>query len=155
MAGGTLDFTDFYRASFPRVYRATWVLARDEDLARDATQEAFERAYVRWRRLRKETWALGWVMTTSFNLARRNGKKRLPAVADEGVSPAPSSGRVDVALALAKLAPRQQQAVVLHYIVDLPIRDIATVMNVSEGTVKAHLAQGRSALREHLEERHV
>ena len=152
MAGGTLDFTAFYRGSFPRVYRATWLLVKQEEVARDATQEAFERAYVRWRRLQKEPWALGWVMTTSFNLARSNGRRTLPLDAASGHAPEPSSERVDLSRALAMLAPRQQHAVVLHYIGDLPISDIASVMNVSEGTVKAHLAQGRRALRSHLEE---
>jgi RNA polymerase sigma-70 factor (ECF subfamily) len=92
-------------------------------------------------------------MTTALNLVRKNGAPTRFGSEPDLVSE-PGSDRVDVARALAALAPRQQHAVVLHYIADLPIHEIAAVMDISEGTVKAHLAQGRTALRAHLEERH-
>lgn len=49
--------------SGPRVYRAAVLVLPDPQFASDATQEAFEKAYARWRRLNKQQWVAGWVMT--------------------------------------------------------------------------------------------
>jgi RNA polymerase sigma-70 factor (ECF subfamily) len=38
------------------------------------------------------------------------------------------------------------RVVVLHHLLDLPVRDIARDLGVSEGTVKSRLNRGRSAL---------
>jgi RNA polymerase sigma-70 factor (ECF subfamily) len=149
-----LDFSDFYRSEFDRVYRSAWLSARDRDLALDATQEAFTRAFARWRRLHDKPWAVGWVIKTALNLIK--GRKRGSPFLPDG-SPAsersPTAGRVDMTRGLSRLPIRMQTALVLRYVADLPIREIAEVMGISEGGVKSHLAQGRNALRPHLEER--
>jgi RNA polymerase sigma-70 factor (ECF subfamily) len=147
-----VDFEDFYAAHFERVFRAAYVSCHGRDAALDATQEAFERAYARWRRLRKEPWASGWVMTTALRLARR--KSREVAVGhslgvDESSAPETDSG--ELLEALRRLSERQRQATVLFYVGDLSVPAIASLMGVSEGTVKAHLAQARRALRKSLE----
>lgn len=45
--------------------------------------------------------------------------------------------------------------IALHYYEDLPISDIATVLDVAEGTVKAHLHKGRQSLAKALSEGEV
>ena len=50
-------FEDFYESEHDHVFRATLAFCGDREVARDATQEAFARAYSRWRRLRKHDWA--------------------------------------------------------------------------------------------------
>jgi len=47
---------------------------------------------------------------------------------------------------IPRLAPRQRIAMALYYVEDLPVREIAESMQISEGAVKAHLSQGRSNL---------
>jgi RNA polymerase sigma-70 factor, ECF subfamily len=49
------------------------------------------------------------------------------------------------------LPRRQREAVTLHYLVDLPVAQVARLMGCREGTVKAHLAHARKALRAQLE----
>jgi RNA polymerase sigma-70 factor (ECF subfamily) len=49
-----------------------------------------------------------------------------------------------------RLPPRQAQAVTLHYLEDMPVDEIATVLEVANGTVKALLSQGRERLRRQL-----
>ena len=151
------DFETFYRADYPKIFRAAFAAAGDRDVAFDATQEAFKRAYARWRRLGGEDWATAWVMTTALNLVRRRGRNRELATAGDVDSPTggPSADRIDVMSALRALPHRQQQAVVLFYIGDFTVPEIAAAMGITEGGVKAHLAQGREALRTKLEERHA
>lgn len=141
------SFEEFYRREFPLVYRAAFLAVGNRDRALDATQEAFGRAFARWRRLSKEGWAGGWVMTTALNLCRKNERR---AYAPTQVGPAPGIDRILVSDALRTLPARQREALILFYIGDLPLPAIAQVMNISEGTVRAHLAQGRAALRERL-----
>jgi RNA polymerase sigma-70 factor (ECF subfamily) len=152
---GQADFESFYRAQYPQVYRAVHLTTGDPELAFDATQEAFKRAYARWWRLGERQWAGGWVMTTALNASKRMGRKaarEVPGETDRLDShPSPNPHRVDVASALQQLGARQRVATVLFYLGDVPIPAIAEVMGVSEGTVKAHLAQARKKLRQVLE----
>ena len=149
------DFESFYRLEYPRVYRAVYLATSDGDAAFDATQEAFKRAYARWWRLSRHDWAGGWVMTTALNAARRAHKRSAREVIGGGpdatTSPSPSSHRVDIAAALKTLSPKQRTATILYYLGDQSIPTVADAMGISEGTVKAHLAQARKKLREALE----
>ena len=38
------------------------------------------------------------------------------------------------------------RALVLHHVCDLPVKDVATEVGVPEGTIKARLSRGRTAL---------
>jgi RNA polymerase sigma-70 factor (ECF subfamily) len=49
-----------------------------------------------------------------------------------------------------RLPSRQAQAIALRYVEDLSIAEIANVLAVAEGTVKALLHQGRERLRREL-----
>lgn len=153
-APGLRRFEDFYAIEYPRVFKAVYLLCGDREAAHDATQEAFERAYSRWRRLAREPWAAGWVVTTAVNISRRSWRasREDPAGAPPaGAHPGPSTARVDVIDALRKLPLRQRLTIFLYYLEDLPLPAIAESMGITEGAVKAHLAQARAALRKRLE----
>ena len=94
-------------------------------------------------------------MTTAMNLCRcsfRNRVQMRQQRPSTTVAP-PTAMAVDVARAMRRLPPRQRVAVVLHYLTDMPVLEVALAMDVSEGTVKAHLAQARQRLRPMLEVR--
>ena len=78
-------------------------------------------------------------------------------LADPGQSPydyaADCETRALLETALDKLNPRFRAAVVLRDIEDLSYEDIASVLNVSLGTVKSRILRGREALRKVLEGR--
>ena len=140
------EFQVLYERELPNVFRAVLLLCGDRRIAEDAAQEAFARALVRWRRLGGQPWVGGWVMTTALNVARRQLRRRPTP------EPVPAPDRdpeslMDARAAIRTLPPRQQEAVALHYLLDLPVADTATVMGCDEGTVKTHLSRARSALR--------
>ena len=143
-------FQEMYEREFPTVFRAVRLLCGDPALAEDATQEAFARALARWRRLGSQRWVAGWVTTTALNVARRQLRRRPPL-------PATSAGEsdreaeMDLVRGIRRLPPRQQEAVILHYLHDLPVADTATVMGCDAGTVKTHLSRARAALAEALD----
>jgi RNA polymerase sigma-70 factor (ECF subfamily) len=139
-------FEELYERDFASVYRAAFLLCGDRSTAEDAAQEAFARALVRWRRLEGQPWAAGWVMTTAMNVARRAMRKR-PALADDpGSAATDHDGRLDIRDAIGRLPARQQEAVALHYLLDLSVDDTAAAMGGTGGTVKAHLSRAREAL---------
>jgi RNA polymerase sigma-70 factor, ECF subfamily len=144
-------FRELYEREFAAVYRAAYALSGDRSLAEDATQEAFARALIRWRHLGREPWAGGWVMTTALNFTRRQMRKR-PQPAERERRPAETDAEalIDLRRAVRTLPARQQTAVVLHYLMDLPLEEVAGAMGCKEGTVKAHLARARGALERRL-----
>jgi RNA polymerase sigma-70 factor (ECF subfamily) len=153
------SFEEFYGSEYSSVYKAVSFAMGDSDEARDATQEAFRRAFVRWRRLSRHDWAGGWVMTTALNVGRRmrrNDAREMPThIPDDPVPPLAFEDRVDLLDAVRTLPFRQRQAIVLFYLADLPLPVIADLMRISEGAVKAHLAQARTSLRREMGVHHA
>ena len=151
MEGWTLSFEDFFTREYPAIYRAAYLGTGSHEAAKDVTQEAFARAYSRWRRLEHRDWVGGWVMTTALNLCKkhhREANRSAGSTIKEQVTTHPTWDRdLDLAAALRRLPIRQRTAIVLSYLGDLPLHQIAHLMHVSEGTVKAHLAQARKTLR--------
>jgi RNA polymerase sigma-70 factor (ECF subfamily) len=84
-------------------------------------------------------------------VVERRARARLAAAADE-ISPIDSGlTRVDVQRALVRLSRRQREVVVLYYLLDLPVAQVATELQVDVGTVKSMLSRARAALAEVLE----
>ena len=58
--------------------------------------------------------------------------------------------QVDLARAVHRLSRRQQEVVVMRYLIDLSEEDVAGSLGMSEGSVKTHLSRARGHLREHM-----
>jgi RNA polymerase sigma-70 factor, ECF subfamily len=69
-------FRQLYEAEFGQVFRTVFLACRDEDLANEATQEAFVRALERWDRLADAPWVGGWITITALNVVRRRLRRR-------------------------------------------------------------------------------
>lgn len=149
------DFAAFYRSWFPRVLAAARAFTSDADVAYESTQEAFARAYARWRKVSAASSPEGWVITTALNLCRRRYRRRGNVPVPDVTVPALSSDRVDIMAALRALPERQRHAVILYYLADCPVHSVAEAMGISDGAVKAHLSKARESLRTSLEVRHA
>lgn len=149
-------FEAFYRSSFSSVLRASIAFCGDQDLAREATQEAFSRCLARWRRLHDKEWLEGWVMKASFNQCRGHWRylRRERGIAERVMQPsgAYELGGADpeLAAAIGALPSRQREAILLYYLADNSISGVATVMDLSEGAVKSHLFRAREGLKQRL-----
>lgn len=152
---GDEGFDDVYQREYPIVFRAAFVLCGDRAAAEDATQDAFAKALARWNRLQGEPWVARWLTTTALNAVRRNARKAnktiLASFTGSEELKQDRDGNLDVWATIRALPERQREAVVLYYIADLPISQVAIGMGCQEGTVKAHLAKARATLRHHLE----
>lgn len=146
---------DFCRRIHPKLAGALRLYLGETDQADELAQDALVRVIERWPQVRVMDNPEGWAYRVAFNLARSRLRRRLAERrAHERAGRAPAtSWNVDVAsvlsvrAAVAALPPRQRQAVVLRYYVDLPLAAIAEAMGCADGTVKAHLHQALNRLR--------
>jgi RNA polymerase sigma-70 factor, ECF subfamily len=148
------DFEQFYNASYQRLlWELFAVTGGDLPEAEDALQEAYVRASLRWKQIRTYQAPDAWVRRVALNLASsaaRNTRRRAAALlrlAPPSVSgPELSAESVDPAAGLRTLPMGQRQVIVLHYLVGLPVDEIARQLRLPSGTVKSRLTRGRKNL---------
>ncbi|HEY2642050.1 MAG TPA: SigE family RNA polymerase sigma factor [Streptosporangiaceae bacterium] len=145
------DFDEFYNATARRIVRHAYALTGNISDAQEIAQEAFARAWQRWESVRSCDAPEAWVRRVATNLAtsrfRRARTARAAAwqlVARE--VPEISPDTVDLVTALRTLPERQRIVLVLHYLADLPVGQIAAELSCPVGSVKAWLWRGRAAL---------
>jgi RNA polymerase sigma-70 factor (ECF subfamily) len=147
-------FQELYSASYRPILRAVLVLAPTSEDAHDLVQEAFARALARWPEVSRMDNPGGWVRHVAVNAAidqSRSARSRVRAyrrAGGRGAEPVsePDAVSVDVVRALQKLKPAHRQALVLHYLLDMAVAEIAEHTGQPVGTVKTNLARGRTAL---------
>jgi RNA polymerase sigma-70 factor (ECF subfamily) len=144
-------FEELYAAAFGELTLQLYAYFGDRQEAQDVVQEAFCRALARWSRVSRYDDPLAWVRRVAWNLAvsrwRRTrtalrALRRQRATHVEG----PGPDRVALVAALATLPANHRRALVLHYLADLPVDEIAERERVAAGTVKSWLHRGRVAL---------
>lgn len=149
-----MTFEQAYQAWYRRVVGTAWAIVRDGAIAEELAQEAFVRAYSRWRRLHRVGHAEAWVHRTVMNLALSHRRRRNHGIVVEAAHsatlvpatlPEPSDGWL-VSL-LRELPRRQREAVFLRVVADLTEAEVAGVMGCSVGTVKVHKKRGLDRLR--------
>ena len=133
--------------------------------AEDVVAEAFCQLYRRWPKLRSPEAASAYVRSSVVNLVRmrlrhvqvvRRHQQGLPTTPELASSAEREvlgrEARRALVAALEDLAPRQREAIVLRYWMDLKEAEIATTMGISCGAVKTHTARAMAALGKALEE---
>jgi RNA polymerase sigma-70 factor (ECF subfamily) len=151
------DFDGFFERNYGATLRAVGLAIGDPVRAEDLTQEAFARAFRRWSSVSKLERPVAWVYVVALNAERkrwRRDRREVGREARAGNVPDVAGGvlrTIVVRDALDRLPPRQRVAVVLRYLGDLTVADIADVMGCAEGTVKATLHHALANLRVDLE----
>jgi RNA polymerase sigma-70 factor (ECF subfamily) len=148
----TTDFVDCYQTHYLRLVRALRLSGADASTAEDVAQEAFARALVHWRRIRRGPNPPGYVYTAGFRLLQRAQRRRTPA-GQEAPAPAPAPtesaavAAVTVAAALAAMPARRRACAVMCLLVGLPVHEAAGALGIADGTVRKHLDESRRDLR--------
>jgi RNA polymerase sigma-70 factor (sigma-E family) len=141
----TID--ELYRTHRMQMVRLAILLVDDISSAEDVVQEAFTGLYRNWGGLRDRNAAIGYLRTAVVNGSRSMLRRRRTARAY--VPPDPGTARSAESLAmlstehqavvsaLADLAPRQREVLVLRYYGGLSEAEIAEATGLSKGTVKS------------------
>ena len=133
-------------------------LCGDAALADDIAQEALVRAYVSSGRFTGNFKA--WLFRIAYNSFIDN-LRRVPSPAasidapealrvDDGTASDSAFAQEELQRALSRIPEKERTAIVLHYFEDLPVKEIASVMQVPSGTVKYYLSVGRDHLKQHI-----
>jgi len=145
------DFEALYAAHFTPLTTQLFAYFGDRQEAQDVVQEAFSRAWARWRAVSTYDDPVAWVRRVAWNLATSSVRRARVAAAfrrryrpEHAAQPSPD--RVALLTALTSLPARQRQAIVLHYLADMRVDEIAALMQVSGGTVKSWLYRARTSL---------
>lgn len=152
-------FDAFLAERYGKLVGTVRSIVGDHATAEDIAQEAFARAYVHWSKLWPHGNPGGWVHRVATNLAlsvRRRASREIRALARLGgrremVVELPDP-HPELRAAVARLPKRQRAAVALHYVLGLPIDEVADAMGCRPGTVKSLLHQARGRLRSELGE---
>jgi RNA polymerase sigma-70 factor, ECF subfamily len=153
-------FEDFYVEEYSAVVGLAYALSGTRSGAEDLAQEAFLAAYSNWDRIAGYEQPGAWVRRVVANRSvstfrRRKAEAKALALAALGHRvELPDLGSSDPEFwhAVRSLPQRQSQVVALFYLEDLPIADVADILDMSPGTVKRHLHNGRLALARRLQE---
>lgn len=147
-------FAQFYASEFPRTARSVrWIVGI---AAEDVAQEAFIAALARWESVMSLEAPDGWVRLVAKRIAWRRRGRESQRFQREADSPGPPADHPDVALsvdlrrAIGGLPASQRAAIRLHYLLDIPVREIAELLGCTESAVKVWLHRARERLGERL-----
>jgi RNA polymerase sigma-70 factor (sigma-E family) len=140
------EFEEFALARTPQLYRSAWLLCGERHQAEDLVQETLAKVFVRWNRRfgapidNPAAYAQTALVRTFLSARRRRSSTEL-AYADvperAGPDPAAASDlRLALVAALAGLAPLDRTVLVLRYLEDLSVGEVAERLGVSEGAVR-------------------
>ncbi|ASU80887.1 SigE family RNA polymerase sigma factor [Actinopolyspora erythraea] len=158
----TAELTDLYNEHYSQLLRMAVLLVDDRSAAEDIVQDAFVRVFDSRARLRDRDRALAFlrrsVLNKSRSLLRRRqvSRKYQHRLVQRESGPDESAHGVDrtvLAEAIARLPPRQREAIVLRYYADFSEAYTAKIMKVTPGAVKAYCSRGVTRLSSLLRER--
>ncbi|HXW43202.1 MAG TPA: sigma-70 family RNA polymerase sigma factor [Streptosporangiaceae bacterium] len=160
---GDPTVTDLFRDHHLELVRLALVMVGDLATAEDVVQDAFEHLHRGWHGLRQPAQSLAYVRASVINgcrsVHRRSAvaRKHAPrlairpdaAAADEASA---SDDRGELIAALRSLPRRQREVLVLRYYADLSVAEIAEVLRLRPGSVRAANSRGLAALASALRE---
>ena len=150
-----------YEEHVDRVYRLTYRLAGDDDLARDFTQDTFIRAFGRLADFRGDsslaTWLHAIALSVSLNGLRKVKRIRGREVEIDEALAGETRGRhaepdlkIRLQRAIDALPEGYRTVFVMHDIEGFTHEEIGGALGIQSGTSKAQLFRARARLREAL-----
>jgi len=146
------DFDSFFRREFPKLSVLAGATAGNRALGEDIAQEALARVAERWSEARLYDKPGAFARRIVLNVAlsrRRRIASEARAMLKLGRPPAievTDEGDPAIWRAVDRLAPRQRAVVVLHYLEDRPVAEIAEILDVAVSTATSHLHDARANL---------
>lgn len=148
------EFCEYVKTYKYQLYIIAYTVLKNEQDAEDAVCSAILKGYEHLGQLRSSHKFKSWMIAITKNEALQMKRKRLDMPGDEKLEellePVHDEHNElwDVVQALKE---EYRLVIVLFYYNDLPIREIAKVLDIPVGTVKSRLNRGRECLKQALE----
>ena len=158
--GDRRAFSELVRRYQAVVYRSCYRILGDREDAKDASQEAFIRAYRRLDTFRGRGAFKSWILRIAMNVSLNvRSRRELPRTDIDSVESIPgteapegellrSEAAAQIHKALQLVQPNHRAAVVLRDLEGLTYKEIGESLAVPEGTVKSWVHRGRKRLKE-------
>lgn len=144
-----------------QVFRTAAAITRDHTMAHDIVQDAFLRLFTFAHTIDTTRPLMPWLYRVTVNLAKtaiKSQQRRSPVELVIDMVCAPIGQAPDVLaeqgevkrilnLALQTLSTKLRVVVVLHYLNEQSIEEVAAILGLSEGTVKSRLFHARLKLK--------
>lgn len=154
---------ELYRRFSPKMYAVCLRYAQDSDDARDLLQEGFIKVYRNLDRYRGEGSFEGWIRRIFVNTAieyyrkksleySKVSEKEETTIADADISVLDELAVKDIIGLIQELAPGYRAVFNLYVIEGFSHKEIADMLNISEGTSKSQLARAKSILQKKVEQ---
>lgn len=161
LGGNPQGFTTLVERYDRAVYHLAYRTLRDVEEARDATQEAFFKAYRSLRTFKPDGKFSTWIFAIAYhaccdrlNRRKRYSNEELPERADPGPGPEREAIASDEArrlrAAVASLPEKYRTVITLYHLQGKQYEEIAQVLGLPLGTVKTHLFRAKDQLRKML-----
>ena len=153
------DYEALFRSEFPRLVSLGVAMVGRRDVARDLAQETMLRAHRQWDSLSTYDVPQAWLRRVMVNLLidhQRSAKAEQRALRRLGDPDEPTGGEpaVDEWWELVGPLPERQRTIAtLYYAEDLSVDEIAGLLGVTAGTIKASLHKARASIGQRLEAR--
>jgi RNA polymerase sigma factor (sigma-70 family) len=152
----TVEFAEFFRAEYPGLVRALYLLTADLGEAEELAQEAMARAYERWHRVSLMESPGGYVYRAAVNLNRKRLRhlavqaRRLLALPRQPHSSSGPEERTELAAALAGLPVRLREAFMLIEWLGMTAEEAGRILGIAPASVRSRIHRARIILRESL-----
>lgn len=153
--GEAAAFTAIVEAHHAELVRVAYVVCGDVELARDAAQTAWIKAWQRLPSLRDAEKLRPWLLAIAANEARQAVRSRgrrpvvaIDAIAIEPSAAGPSPDRADLASALAGLSPEDRALLALRYVAGVETDAIARATGRTASGTRTRLSRLLARLRE-------
>lgn len=156
--GDEISFTTIIEEKKESLYRLAYSYVKNRHDALDIFQEAVYKAYISIHKLKKpetfNAWIKRIVVNTAIDYLRKTKKivyieKEYEASSDE-MSHAEEV--MDLKKALDELDPKSKTIITLRFFEDLPLKEIAEILEMPLSTVKTNLYRSLDKLKINLEE---
>ena len=154
-----LQVIDLFERYQGAIFAYLFRLVNERDLAHDLAQDVFEKVYIHRHQLAEVKNPRAWIYRIATNMALNAQKRRrrftwLPWQNDEDAVWAVQENTAEldeksaVAAALVQLPAKYRSPLLLYSSFDFNVREIAEVLNISEGAVKNRLYRAREMFRQ-------
>jgi len=146
------EYGELFAATYPQVVRTVWFVVHDHGVAEEIAQDAFIELYRDWSRLRTYDRPELWVRRVAIRRAQREASRQARRITLERA--ARSVELIDeiqlpdaeLIAAIRALPPKQRAIVVLFYLEDRPMDEVAGLVGCSTSTGFVQLHQARKRL---------
>jgi RNA polymerase sigma-70 factor (ECF subfamily) len=150
-----VQFNRLFQDEYPQITKTAYLILGDWDQAREVAQEAFTLLFAQWKKVSKYDRPGAWVRRIAIRLAVGSTRRNvllMKTVAKLQPQAPPAGKDLDLRSAIRSLPRAQRAAIVLHYLMDLPVTEVAENLGCSLSTAKVHLHHARKRLGEVLRE---